>query len=76
MHEKALNWACIPYISLVLNAKKVKILIVICHDEHDEIKVIIIIIKIPLPLIRTAWILWLGTEKLDIRKLELSKSLK
>jgi hypothetical protein len=44
MHEKALNWACIPYISLVLNAKKIKILIVICHDEHDEIKVIIIII--------------------------------
>ena len=41
MHEKALNWACIPYISLVLNAKKIKILIVICHDEHDEIKVII-----------------------------------
>ncbi len=24
MHEKALNWACIPYISLVLNAKKKK----------------------------------------------------
>jgi hypothetical protein len=24
MHEKALNWACIPYISLVLNAKKNK----------------------------------------------------
>ena len=22
MHEKALNWACIPYISLVLSAKK------------------------------------------------------
>jgi hypothetical protein len=44
MHEKALNRACIPYISLVLNAKKIKILIVICHDEHDEIKVIIIII--------------------------------
>jgi hypothetical protein len=40
MHEKALNWACIPYISLVLNAKKIKILIVRCHDE---IKVIIII---------------------------------
>ncbi len=44
MHEKALNWECIPYISLVLNAKKIKILIVRCHDEHDEIKVIIIII--------------------------------
>jgi len=43
MHEKALNWACIPYISLVLNAKKIKILIVRCHDKHDEIKVIIII---------------------------------
>jgi hypothetical protein len=26
--------------------KKIKILIVICHDEHDEIKVIIIIIII------------------------------
>ena len=24
MHEKALNWACIPFISLVLNAKKNK----------------------------------------------------
>jgi hypothetical protein len=32
------------HISLVLNAKKIKILIVRCHDEHDEIKGIIILL--------------------------------
>ncbi len=47
MHEKALNWACIPCFSLVLNAKKIKFLIVRCLDEPDEIKALIIIIKLP-----------------------------
>jgi hypothetical protein len=63
MHEKALNWACIPYISLVLNAKKIKILIVICHDEHDEIKVIIIINLMVAELDRLARSLIVGYGK-------------